>query len=168
MRANDSGSRDRNSSSVSSENTTPKPKVSSARFCSCTATCQLGCAFLVSSAKYRPPGPPPTTVIRILSVSQRRPEVAIPAPGQELRPNCFRLKAFSGSPTAMRSSLGRRPGGFAGMPELAQIGPQHREDAPDEGLDRLSLLPRLPGLGADTQPADGDHGQQADAQRVGA
>ena len=50
--------------SVSSENTTPKPNVSSAAFRSQTVISWPGSSCLASAAKYRPPGPPPTTAIR--------------------------------------------------------------------------------------------------------
>src|SRR2546426_9358976 len=52
------------SSSVWSENTTPKPKVSSGRLRSQTVISQRGQAFFARSAKYRPPGPPPMMLDR--------------------------------------------------------------------------------------------------------
>ena len=51
--------------SVSSEKTTPKPKVSSARLRSQTVISWSAPSCLASAAKYRPPGPPPITAIRI-------------------------------------------------------------------------------------------------------
>src|SRR3954451_14928042 len=51
--------------SVSSEKTTPKPKVSSAALRSHTSTSCRGSSCFASEAKYRPPGPPPTTAMRI-------------------------------------------------------------------------------------------------------
>src|SRR5699024_6584729 len=48
---------------VSSENTTPNPKVSEAAFCSQTVMSTSGRSGLTSAEKYRPPGPPPTTAI---------------------------------------------------------------------------------------------------------
>src|SRR5579875_3369553 len=50
--------------SVSSENTTPKPNVSSAALRSHTVISCPGLSRLASAAKYRPPGPPPTIAIR--------------------------------------------------------------------------------------------------------
>src|SRR5215470_15852552 len=50
---------------VSSENTTPKPNVSSAALRSQTVISLRGASCLVSAAKYSPPGPPPTIAIRI-------------------------------------------------------------------------------------------------------
>src|SRR4051794_10171961 len=51
--------------SVSSEKTTPKPNVSSAALRSHTSTSCRGSSCFASAAKYSPPGPPPTTAIRI-------------------------------------------------------------------------------------------------------
>ena len=51
-------------SSVASENTTPKPKVSSARLRSNTVTSRSGTALFASAAANRPPGPPPRIAIR--------------------------------------------------------------------------------------------------------
>src|SRR5690349_2716742 len=50
--------------SVSSENTTPKPNVSSAAFRSQTVISLPGSSCRASAAKYSPPGPPPMTAIR--------------------------------------------------------------------------------------------------------
>src|SRR5215472_5090641 len=50
--------------SVSSENTTPKPNVSSGALRSQTVISCAGSSCLVSAAKYSPPGPPPMTAIR--------------------------------------------------------------------------------------------------------
>src|SRR5262245_34961900 len=50
--------------SVSSENTTPKPKVSSGALRSQTVISASGRSCLASAAKYRPPGPPPATAMR--------------------------------------------------------------------------------------------------------
>ena len=52
--------------SVRSENTTPKPNVSSALFRSNTVTSTEGSARRINVANVSPPGPPPTTAIRIL------------------------------------------------------------------------------------------------------
>src|SRR5260221_7558635 len=63
---------------VSSENTTPKPNVSSAALRSQTVISLCGASCLVSAAKYSPPGPPPTTAIRIApprSVPGRLPDI---------------------------------------------------------------------------------------------
>src|ERR1700677_269927 len=49
---------------VSSENTTPKPNVSSAALRSQTVISCPASSCLASAAKYRPPGPPPRTEIR--------------------------------------------------------------------------------------------------------
>src|SRR5579863_7186901 len=57
--------------SVSSEKTTPKPNVSSAALRSNTMISCLGSSCLARAAKYRPPGPPPTTAIRIVPVPFR-------------------------------------------------------------------------------------------------
>src|SRR5690349_2756560 len=51
---------------VSSDNTTPNPKVSSAALRSQTVTSWCGPSCLVSAAKYRPPGPPPMTATRTI------------------------------------------------------------------------------------------------------
>ena len=51
--------------SVSSENTTPKPNVSSAALRSQTVISCAGSSCLVRAAKYSPPGPPPMTAMRI-------------------------------------------------------------------------------------------------------
>src|ERR1700751_2497991 len=60
--------------SVSSENTTPKPNVSSGAFRSHTVISCRGSSCLARAAKYRPPGPPPSTAIRIWAVpSLHRP-----------------------------------------------------------------------------------------------
>src|SRR5260221_6077187 len=63
---------------VSSENTTPKPNVSAAELRSQTVISLCGASCLVSAAKYSPPGPPPTTAIRIApprSVPGRLPDI---------------------------------------------------------------------------------------------
>lgn len=52
--------------SVSSLKTTPNPKVSSAALRSHTVISCAGCNCLTSAEKYSPPGPPPTTAIRIV------------------------------------------------------------------------------------------------------
>src|SRR5690348_159408 len=49
---------------VSSENTTPKPNVSSGALRSQTVISRVGSSALASAAKYRPPGPPPMTARR--------------------------------------------------------------------------------------------------------
>src|SRR5207302_579837 len=46
-------------------NTTPNPNASDARFRSNTVTEQSGETLRIRIEKYRPPGPPPTTAIRI-------------------------------------------------------------------------------------------------------
>ena len=51
--------------SVSSEKTTPKPNVSSGGLRSQTVISRVGSSCLASAAKYSPPGPPPTTAIRM-------------------------------------------------------------------------------------------------------
>ncbi len=51
--------------SVSSENTTPKPKVSSGALRSHTVTWCAGSNCFISAAKYNPPGPPPAIAILI-------------------------------------------------------------------------------------------------------
>src|SRR5262249_35506219 len=61
-------------SSVASEKTTPKPKVSSARLRSKTTTSWVGSAFFISKAKYSPAGPPP--IETILTVRLYRKPVA--------------------------------------------------------------------------------------------
>src|SRR2546430_1502640 len=58
-----SGSASRKLSSVASENTTPKPKVSSGRLRSSTVISCAGSAFFMRIAKYNPAGPPPTETI---------------------------------------------------------------------------------------------------------
>src|SRR6266566_2982520 len=58
-----SKSASRNEPSVSSENTTPQPNVASGGLRSNTVTSCDGSAFFISSAKYRPDGPPPATAI---------------------------------------------------------------------------------------------------------
>ena len=55
--------------SVSSEKTTPKPKVSSGALRSQTVTSRPGSSCLTSAAEYSPPGPPPMTAIRTLPIS---------------------------------------------------------------------------------------------------
>src|ERR1700750_1015186 len=50
--------------SVSSENTPPKPKVSSGAFRSHTVISCDGSSCLARAEKYRPPGPPPTIAMR--------------------------------------------------------------------------------------------------------
>ncbi len=60
-------------SSVASENTTPKPKVSSGRLRSRTTTSWAGSAFFIKIAKYRPAGPPPIETIFTLSIVPDRP-----------------------------------------------------------------------------------------------
>ena len=50
--------------SVSSENTTPKPNVSSAAFRSQTVISLVGSSCRARAAKYSPPGPPPMTAMR--------------------------------------------------------------------------------------------------------
>src|SRR5579875_663260 len=50
--------------SVSSENTTPKPNVSSGALRSQTVTSLRGDSWRTSAARYRPPGPPPATAMR--------------------------------------------------------------------------------------------------------
>src|SRR6185369_3178023 len=57
-----SGSALASASSVASENTTPKPNVSSAWLRSSTVTSCRGSACLMSEAKNSPPGPPPRQV----------------------------------------------------------------------------------------------------------
>src|SRR5580692_5682627 len=61
--------------SVSSENTTPNPNVSSAALRSQTVTSCSGLSWRVSAAKYSPPGPPPMTAIRTAPLP-RHPEAA--------------------------------------------------------------------------------------------
>src|SRR5450755_116940 len=67
---------------VSSENTTPKPNVSSAAFRSQTVISCPGPSCLARAAKYRPPGPPPVTAIRTLpplpSTGQLSPATLLP------------------------------------------------------------------------------------------
>src|SRR5207248_2675631 len=58
-----SGSASRKLSSVASENTTPKPKVSSGRLRSSTVISCAGSVFFMRIAKYNPAGPPPTETI---------------------------------------------------------------------------------------------------------
>src|SRR6476646_403870 len=48
---------------VSSEKTTPKPKVSSGALRSQTVTSWAGSSCFISAARYRPPGPPPAMAI---------------------------------------------------------------------------------------------------------
>src|SRR5579859_5299679 len=55
---------------VSSENTTPKPNVSSWALRSQTSTSQPGSSCLARAAKYSPPGPPPITAI-LMTASSR-------------------------------------------------------------------------------------------------
>src|ERR1700754_1496197 len=63
--ANTAGSACSMPPSVSSENTTPKPNVSSAALRSHTVTSRPGSSCFANAAKYSPPGPPPTTAIRM-------------------------------------------------------------------------------------------------------
>src|SRR5690606_27276893 len=63
MASNVGASAARNASSVWSEKTTPQPNVSSGPLRSNTVTRASGRAFLNSSEKYRPAGPPPMTAI---------------------------------------------------------------------------------------------------------
>jgi hypothetical protein len=63
MAASISGSASPKPASVASENTTPKPNVSSARLRSMTVTSCRGSAFFISRAKYSPDGPPPMLTI---------------------------------------------------------------------------------------------------------
>src|SRR5215813_6008518 len=65
-------------SSVASEKTTPKPKVSSARLRSRTVTSWVGSAFFINKAKYSPAGPPP--IETILTVRLYRKPVATRGP----------------------------------------------------------------------------------------
>src|SRR2546427_5536574 len=58
-----SGSASRKLSSVASEKTTPKPKVSSGRLRSRTVISWAGSAFFMRIAKYSPAAPPPTETI---------------------------------------------------------------------------------------------------------
>ncbi len=52
--------------SVWSENTTPQPKVSYGRLRSITVISLAGSCFFISSAKYRPAGPPPIQTMFII------------------------------------------------------------------------------------------------------
>ena len=65
---------------VSSEKTTPKPKVSSGALRSHTVTSWDGSSCLTRAEKYRPPGPPPTTAIRM-----RRPPAPVPVSARVCR-----------------------------------------------------------------------------------
>ena len=62
----------RNSLKVSSEKTTPKPKLSSGLLRSYTVISQSGRAFFVNIEKYNPPGPPPIIVIFMLSLRGKK------------------------------------------------------------------------------------------------
>src|SRR6266511_3894282 len=57
---------------VSSENTTPQPKVASGGLRSITRTWWRGSAFFISSAKYRPAGPAPRMPILTATVRRSR------------------------------------------------------------------------------------------------
>jgi hypothetical protein len=63
IRANDGASASLKLPSVSFENTTPQPNVSSARLRSNTSISCAGSDFLSSRLKYSPAGPPPMTAI---------------------------------------------------------------------------------------------------------
>src|SRR6266540_5401324 len=62
-----SWSASRSAPRVSSENTTPQPKVASGGLRSITRTSWRGSAFFISSAKYSPAGPPPRMPILMVS-----------------------------------------------------------------------------------------------------
>src|SRR5260370_28381634 len=68
---------------VSSENTTPKPNVSSAALRSQPVISLSGASCLASAAKYSPPGPPPTTAIRISPPLPVKPKVCCPDDGRQ-------------------------------------------------------------------------------------
>ena len=65
MAANTAGSASSMPPSVSSENTTPKPNVSSAALRSHTVMTCDGSSWRSSAAQYSPPGPPPMIAIRM-------------------------------------------------------------------------------------------------------
>src|SRR5215467_4635062 len=65
--------------SVSSENTTPKPNVSSGALRSQTVISASGESWRASAAKYSPPGPPPATAIR-MPASTEFPIACVPSP----------------------------------------------------------------------------------------
>src|SRR5450432_2186619 len=66
---------------VSSENTTPKPKVSSAALRSQTVISCSGPSCWASAAKYSPPGPPPMTAMRTLAARRAAQQIALQLAG---------------------------------------------------------------------------------------
>src|SRR5918996_271139 len=83
---------------VSSEKTTPKPNVSSAALRSHTVISRRGSKRFASAAKYSPPGPPPTTAMRM-----RHPDL------------CARIGAYAGSVTTVTRTL------FASEPPTVEV-----------------------------------------------
>src|SRR5713101_4528680 len=77
-----SKSASRSAPRVSSENTTPQPKVASGGLRSITVIWSDGFAFFASRAKYRPAGPPPTTTAFIRSAHDVRQLVDLVGRGQ--------------------------------------------------------------------------------------
>src|SRR5919108_4878044 len=160
------GSASRSAPRVSSENTTPQPKVASGALRSTTVTWWAGSARLASSAKYSPAGPPPRTPIRIAAprsgehvgqpvelggVGHGRQQHQVVAAGLLVAADEVPDRAAAGQ-VAGRDPLGERAGegvvvaqvGAAGVGvaegEVA-LGPELRAAGP------LEVAPGRPGLG---------------------